>query len=116
MKDFKETSSNEKSRIQSEEHKGPLAACLISTHPLKSRADRTRTHTHTPIHVYIRAHGSTRLAADEEAEEAPNPTDVFPMVEGKSNPEEVIRPTPRSVVMAAHVKRNEILPLCWPLT
>lgn len=74
---------------QSEEHKGPVAACLISTHPLKSRAERTHARTHA--HAYIHAHGSTRLAA--EAEEAPNPTDVFSMAERKSNPEEVIRLT-----------------------
>lgn len=110
-----------KSRIhppQSEEHKGPLAACLISTHPLKSRADRTRTHTHphTPIHVYIRAHGKHAIGCRWRGWGGPEPHRcVFnggEEVKPRGSDPTDSRTTPRS----AHVKMNEILPLCWPLT
>lgn len=106
------------------EHKGPLAACVTSTHPLKSRTDRThtytQTHARTPTRTYAHA-GSTPLAADEEAVgRHRSPQMCFQWRSGcgtrrKSDPTDS-QTKPRSVVAAAHIKMNEVLPLCRLLT
>lgn len=105
------------------EHKGPLAACVTSTHPLKSRTDRTRTctptHARTPTRTYAHA-GARHWLQMKRLGRHRSPQMCFQWRSGcgtrrKSDPTDS-QTKPRSVVAAAHIKMNESLPLCWLLT